>query len=97
MSPLSALVLAAAGGDMSPAARYRQLLVMSVLYLLLAAIIAALAGGFWLINLTAAYATMLALMGTNLLFGQLGLVSLCQFALVGIGGWVALYVFHNWH
>ena len=97
MSPLSALVLAAAGGDMSAAARYRQLVVMSVLYLLLAAVIAALAGGFWLINLTAAYASMLALMGTNLLFGQLGLVSLCQFALVGIGGWVALYVFHNWH
>ena len=29
------------------------------------------AGGFWLINLTAAYATMLALMGTSLLFIRL--------------------------
>lgn len=94
MSPLRAVVLAAAGGDMSPAARRRQLVVMSALFLALAALIGFTAGGFWLINLTAAYAIMLALMGVNLLFGQLGLVSLCQFALVGVGGWVSLRLFH---
>lgn len=97
MNPLRTLVLAAAGGDMSPTARWRQLAVMSVLFLILAVIIGLVAGGFWLINLTAAYATMLALMGTNLLYGQLGLVSLCQFALVGIGGWVTLKLFHTYH
>jgi branched-chain amino acid transport system permease protein len=97
MNVVGRIVLAAAGGDMSRAAQYRQLVVMSILYLVLVAIIALTAGGFWLINLTAAFATMLALMGTSLLFGQLGLVSLCQYALVGIGGWVALYLFHTYH
>jgi len=91
------LALAASGGDMSPRARIRQLAVISVVFLLLAAIMGAFAGGFWLINLTAAYATMLALIGTNLLFGQLGLVSLAQFALVGVGGWVTLRLFHAVH
>jgi branched-chain amino acid transport system permease protein len=97
MTPLRNFALAAAGGDMSPTARWRQLVIITVLFLLLAITMGLLAGGFWLINLTAAYATMLALMGTNLLFGQLGLVSLCQFALVGIGGWVALKLFHTYH
>ena len=97
MSVLRALAGIAGGGDMSPTARFRQLVLMSVIFLVLALIIAALAGGFWLINLTAAYATMLALIGTNLLFGQLGLVSLCQFALVGVGGWVTLRIFHAFH
>lgn len=97
MTPLQNLALAAAGGDMSPAARQRQYVVIVVLYVLLVLIIGATADGFWRINLTAAYATMLALMGTNLLFGQLGLVSLAQWALVGIGGWVTLRLFHAFH
>ena len=97
MTVMRALALAAAGGDMSPSARFRQLAVMSVIFLALAVVIGAAAGGFWLINLTAAYATMLALIGTNLLFGQLGLVSLSQFALVGVGGWVTLRLFHAFH
>lgn len=94
MSTFGNIVLAAAGGGNSAGARIQQLAVMSALFLALAGIIGALAGGFWLINLTAAYAVMLALMGTNVLFGQLGLVSLSQYALVGVGGWVSLYLFH---
>jgi branched-chain amino acid transport system permease protein len=97
MNPLSALLLASAGKDLTPGARYRQFLTLGALFLALAGAIGALAGGFWLINLTAAYAAMLALMGTNLLFGQLGLVSLCQFALVGVGGWVTLRLSHAFH
>ena len=97
MRPMQVLILAAAGGDMSPAARVRQLAVISLAFLALAGVIGSLAGGFWLINLTAAYATMLALMGANLLFGQLGLVSLAQFALVGVGGWVTLRLNHAFH
>jgi len=97
MSWLGAVANAVSGGDMSPAARLRQLVTISVAFLLLAAVIGLAAGGFWLINLTAAYATMLALIGTNLLFGQLGLVSLAQFALAGVGGWVTLRLFHAFH
>jgi len=97
MNAVRTIVLASAGIDSKPGARLRQLLAMALLFWVLAAAIAIFARGFWLINLTAAYATMLALMGTNLLFGQLGLVSLCQFALVGVGGWVTLRLYHAFH
>ncbi len=97
MKAVRTIVLASAGIDSKPGARLRQLLAMTLLFSVLAAVIAIVAHGFWLINLTAAYATMLALMGTNVLFGQLGLVSLCQFALVGIGGWVTLRLYHAFH
>ena len=39
----------------------------------------------------------LALLGCALLYGQLGLVSLCQWALVGVGGWISLRVYHSIH
>jgi branched-chain amino acid transport system permease protein len=61
------------------------------------ALIALSAGGFWLSNFTQAYCIVLALLGCALLYGQLGLVSLCQWALVGAGGWVALRVYHSFH
>jgi branched-chain amino acid transport system permease protein len=60
-------------------------------------IVAFTAGGYWLSNFTQAYCSVLALMGCALLYGQLGLVSLCQWALVGAGGWVALRVYHSFH
>lgn len=94
MRLIERLVYVAGGGDLSPAGRRRQLVAMAGLYLALALAFVALSGGFWRINLTAAYAVMLALMGSSLLFGQLGLVSLCQFALLGVGGWVALRLAH---
>lgn len=97
MTSLNEFILAAAGGDMSPTARVRQIGVIAILFTAVAIVFGFVAGGFWLINLTAAYATMLALMGTNLLFGQLGLVSLAQFALIGVGGWVTLRLFHAFH
>jgi branched-chain amino acid transport system permease protein len=60
-------------------------------------IVAVTAGGYWLSNFTQAYCSVLAVMGCALLYGQLGLVSLCQWALVGAGGWVALRVYHSFH
>ena len=86
MKRLDALI-GMVGGD---SRRSFQLFAMAALYAILAIAIGVLSGGYWRINLTAAYAVMPALMGVNLLFGQLGLVSLCQYALVGVGGWVAL-------
>lgn len=94
MNLLERALYTAGGGDMSPAARHRQRLAMAVAFLLLAGLFAVFSGGYWRINLTAAYSVMLALMGSSVLFGQLGLVSLCQFALVGVGGWVALRLTH---
>jgi branched-chain amino acid transport system permease protein len=56
----------------------------------LAVVVALTAGGFWLSALTSVLAISLAALGAGLLYGHLGLVSLCQYALVGVGGWAAL-------
>ena len=60
-------------------------------------VIALTCGGYWLSNFTQAYCMALAVLGCGLLYGQLGLVSLCQWALVGVGGWIALRVYHYIH
>ena len=60
-------------------------------------VIALTCGGYWLSNFTQAYCMALAVLGCALLYGQLGLVSLCQWALVGVGGWIALRVYHYIH
>jgi len=54
------------------------------------------ANAYWLTAMTAAVALSLAVAGIGILYGQLGLVSLCQFALIGVGGWVTLRLGHGW-
>ncbi len=55
------------------------------------------ANAFWLSAATSAVALSLSVIGLAVLYGQLGLVSLCQFALVGVGGWVTLRIGHAYH
>lgn len=64
---------------------------------ILVLIAAAVADSYWLSVATSTCATALVIAGTALLFGQLGLVSLCQFALAGVGGWVTLRIHHAFH
>lgn len=59
--------------------------------------IALFANSFWLSASTSAFALALSMTGLAILYGQLGLVSLCQFALVGVGGWITLRVGHAFH
>jgi branched-chain amino acid transport system permease protein len=80
-----------------PARRLHPLVIMVGCLAVLTAIIAATAGGYWLTIFTASFAITLATAGTGLLYGRLGLVSLCQYALVGIGGWITLRVYYEWH
>ena len=54
-----------------------------------------LANAYWIKTLTSSLALAIAAAGVALLYGQLGLVSLCQYALLGVGGWVALRVAHG--
>lgn len=75
----------------------RVLLAMVTTLSILTAIVAATAGGYWLSIFTSSFAIALAAAGTGLLYGRLGLISLCQFALIGIGGWVTLRVYHAFH
>lgn len=61
------------------------------------AVMAALTGcvlltgsAYWIATATSAFCLSLACAGVAVLYGQLGLVSLCQFSLLGVGGWVAM-------
>ncbi len=78
-------------------ARYRNLVVIPVVLTAAAMMIAAIANGYWISTLTSAAAIGLAASGVGLLYGQLGLVSLCQYSLLGVGGWVALRLSFTFH
>jgi branched-chain amino acid transport system permease protein len=97
MNLVERFVYAAGGGALDQRARRQQIAAMAAAYLVILVLFVTMSGGYWRINLTAGYAVMLALMGSSLLFGQLGLVSLCQFALIGVGGWVSLRLSHGLH
>ena len=68
---------------------------MVLLVLLMGALVPWLANAYWIKTLTSSLALAVAASGVALLYGQLGLVSLCQYALLGGGGWVALRVGHG--
>ena len=74
--------------------RQRPLLTIALAMAVFSAAIALFANAFWLSALTSALALSLSVAGVAVLYGQLGLVSLCQFALVGVGGWVTLRFGH---
>jgi branched-chain amino acid transport system permease protein len=77
--------------------RTRNIKVMLLLLLLVAVVLPQLANGYWIKTLISAVAIAAAVSGASMLYGQLGLVSLCQYALVGVGGWVSLRLSHGLH
>jgi branched-subunit amino acid ABC-type transport system permease component len=56
-----------------------------------------LVSSYWLRVLTTSVIMSIAVLSAGLLYAQLGMVSLCQVALVGVGGWVSLRVWHFTH
>jgi branched-chain amino acid transport system permease protein len=76
------------------AARY-SLARMVLFVLVLGAVLPWIANAYWVKTLTSSLALAIAAAGVSLLYGQLGLVSLSQYALLGAGGWVALRVGHG--
>lgn len=75
----------------------RSWLTMLLLLSLLALALPWLANAYWIKSLISAMALAVAAAGVALLYGQLGLVTLCQHALLGAGGWVALRLSHGLH
>lgn len=73
----------------------RGLWAMGAVMVMLAVLLPLLSNSYWLKAFTSAMALSVAVAGTALLYGQLGLVNLCQYALVGVGGWVALRLAHG--
>lgn len=74
-----------------------QIIIIPAVMAVFATVVALTAGSFWLSAITSAVALSLAVTGVSVLYGQLGLVTLCQFSLVGVGGWVTLRVGHGFH
>ena len=68
-------LVAPAGAEITPA--IRAVAIVAVVGVVSAAI-ALSCGGYWLSNFTQAYCMTLAVLGCALLYGQLGLVSLCH-------------------
>jgi branched-chain amino acid transport system permease protein len=69
--------------------------VMVGVVLLIGLMLPWVSNAYWIKTLTSALALSVAAAGVAVLYGQLGLVSLCQYALLGAGGWVALRVSHG--
>ena len=64
---------------------------------IVAALIPEVASAYWLKTLTSVVILALASLCVGVIYAQLGMVSLCQFALVGVGGWFALRLYHATH
>jgi branched-subunit amino acid ABC-type transport system permease component len=56
-----------------------------------------IANSYWLRILTSVVIFSLATLAVGVIYAQLGMVSLCQFALVGVGGWFSLRLYHATH
>jgi len=72
-----------------------QIIVIPLVMAIVAALVALFANSYWISTLTSAVALSLSVTGVSILYGQLGLISLCQLALVGVGGWVTLRFGHS--
>jgi len=75
--------------------RRGQIVVIPLVMAVVAGVVALVANSYWISTLTSAVALALSVTGVSILYGQLGLVSLCQLALVGVGGWVTLRIGHT--
>ena len=64
---------------------------------LLPLLVPEIANAYWLKTLTSVVILALASLCVGVIYAQLGMVSLCQFALVGVGGWFALRLYHATH
>ncbi|WP_205908946.1 branched-chain amino acid ABC transporter permease [Metarhizobium album] len=94
---LSAAAMSSSSSPVTTGLSYRPLLVIVFAMAVFAALVSLLANAFWLSATTSAMALSLSVAGVAVLYGQLGLVSLCQFALVGVGGWATLRIGHAFH
>jgi branched-chain amino acid transport system permease protein len=64
-------------------------------FIVLALLAPLLLNAYWTKTFTSVACLALASASVALLFGQLGMVSLCQFAIAGVGGWFTLRLVHG--
>jgi len=76
---------------------WQELRVGIVLAIVVAVAVPYLASAYWLKTFTGVIIIALCSLSVAVLYAQLGMVSLCQYALLGVGGWVALRLYHGFH
>jgi ABC-type branched-subunit amino acid transport system permease subunit len=76
---------------------WQELRVGIVLAIVVAVAVPYLASAYWLKTFTGVVIVALCSLSVAVLYAQLGMVSLCQYALFGVGGWVALRLYHGFH
>ncbi len=81
--------------DIPPGSVLRRITPMLITFAMLAVLGPWLFSAYWLNTFTSVACLTLVAGTVALLYGQLGMVSLAQFALAGVGGWVCLRVIHG--
>lgn len=81
--------------DMPPGSALRRVMPMLITFGVVALLGPWLFSAYWLNTFTTAACLTLVTGTVALLYGQLGMVSLAQFALAGVGGWVCLRLIHG--
>ncbi len=81
--------------DIPPGTPLRRVMPMLATFALAALISPWLLSAYWLNTFTTVACLALVAGTVALLYGQLGMVSLAQFALSGVGGWVCLRLIHG--
>lgn len=81
--------------DVPPGTPWQKVLPLLVTFAVVAALGPMLFSSYWIKTFSSVAALVLVSGTVALLYGQLGMVSLAQFALSGIGGWVTLRLVHG--
>ncbi len=81
--------------DIAPATPWRKVLPLLLTFGVVALLGPVLFSSYWLNTFTSVACLVLVSGTVALLYGQLGMVSLAQFALAGVGGWVTLRLVHG--
>jgi branched-chain amino acid transport system permease protein len=72
----------------------REIAIGVAVAVLVAIVLPGFASAYWLKSLTSVLILGIAALSVSLLYAEVGIVSLCQYALVGVGGWVTLRIAH---
>ena len=80
-----------------PNTAWQEIRVALIWVVIIGVLLPNLASAYWLKNFTSVTIIALASLSVALLYAQLGMISLCQYALFGIGGWTCLRLYHAYH
>lgn len=81
--------------DVPPGTPWQKVLPLLITFAVIACIGPMLFSAYWIKTFSSVAALILVSGTVALLYGQLGMVSLAQFALSGVGGWVTLRLVHG--